>query len=59
VRGMLEAIADGLDLPEERLKRLIDQELTDILNRKRQEKEAAERMKKEKESVSNKEEKDM
>lgn len=41
LRGLLEDIAEGMQMPERRLRKLVDDELTKILNRKRQEKEAA------------------
>lgn len=47
MRGMLEAIADGIDLPDRNLKVLVDRELTSILKRKKKEKAAAERAAKE------------
>lgn len=41
LRGLLEQIADGMEMPERRLRKLVDDELTKILRRKRQEKESA------------------
>jgi membrane protein involved in colicin uptake len=46
VRGLLEELVDGLDMPEERLRKLIDTELKDIIQRRKQEKDAAQRVEK-------------
>lgn len=44
VRGLLEELVEGLDMPEDRLRKLIDTELTGIIQRRKQEKEAAQRV---------------
>lgn len=43
MRGLLEQIVDGIDLDEKKLKNLVIKELSTIIRRKRNEKEAAER----------------
>ncbi len=43
MRGLLEQIADGIELEDKKLRKMVDKELSSILKRRKKEREAAER----------------